>query len=379
MKRIFVLLVILTVFGLSGCAMDMAPTKDYENSDDWEDVEDDIPSYDKGFDPSDEAGGEILANNDTPALENRKIIYEADLNMISTDPEALYQNIVSKLEEYNAYFESEDINEQKYSITIRVLSDNLMDFVNEIKGQGEVLSYSKSSRDVTNEYSRFEAEYQALQTQYDLIYGLLQDATELNDIYNLSNKLAELETDLNQIGLMLTTYDSLVDYSTINLEIVKIENLESLMDVSIKPIVSRESYDTNSIAVNVRNTSSNTATFYIVVKQNGEEVTSISKVLISEQEETVLFTDLDSDTQYKFEVYATEEDHLTSAASVIKITTERTYGSTLSNTFTGSINSLVTIFQWLLIAFLAIIPYAVILSVIAVPTWLLYKKYGIEK
>ena len=379
MKKFIVVGMLLLTVLLSGCAQDameeeLSDEEFIDENSGWELSDEGIPTYDSEFEVDEEHGGDVLASNDTPALETRKIIYTANLSMVATDPEAIYQDIVSKLPTYDAYFEAENINAERYTITIRVLSANLMDFVNDIKGQGEVIVYSKSSQDVTNEYSRFEAEYTAKQTEYDRIFELLEAATELSDIYSLSNKLADLEADLNEIGLHLTTYDSLVDYSTINLTITKIENLESLMETSTKPGLTFENSDETSISIIVSNHSENSSTFYIVVKQNGEEITTLTKELVSEAKEELLFENLDPDTEYKFEVYSTEDNRLTSNPQTMTITTDATYGSTLSNVFTSSVDSLVTLFQWLLIIVLALVPYLVVFSAVFVPGFIIYKK-----
>ena len=72
---------------------------------------------------------------------------------------------------------------------------------------------------MTNQYSTFEARKLALETQHTRILELLADAVDLDTILQLEEARFEIESELNYIGQQLATYDSLIDFSTLDLRI----------------------------------------------------------------------------------------------------------------------------------------------------------------
>merc|ERR1711879_235378 len=119
-------------------------------------------------------GGNVLQAVDTPALENRKIIYEADLSVLTLDIDETYSSVLDVVGEYPAYIESEWVNEKKVTLKIRVESSEFDSMILELKEEGEeLLQYNKTSEDITNQYSTFEARLDALNAQHTRIIELI--------------------------------------------------------------------------------------------------------------------------------------------------------------------------------------------------------------
>ena len=323
---------------------------------------------------NDSSGGEISDFSDNPVLANRKIIYIANLRVLADDPNAVYDLIINKLVIYDAYIEEEVITETRYEITIRVLSANMMDFINDIKDNGELVSYSKTSQDITNAYSTFEARKLALETQHVRILELIEIAIDLDDILTLEAERIDIESELNEIGLKLTNYDSLVDYSTINLVMVKTENVIELLPRSDKPYLQVEDYDTSSISVKVFNRSENTASITLVVKENGVLVESFEQDAYGISYLEFELTNLDADTSYTFEIYSQEDDHSVSLSNLSTITTNKTYFIKVADVFVISYNTLVSVGSFLGLAVTALAPFAVVGSVLYFPSRVVYLK-----
>jgi len=375
MKKIALGFVVVLIFILSGCAMS-DDVSDYKLNEEvyGNSANDGKPTVDPTIFGEDASGGNIADFSDNPVLANRKIIYIANLAILADDLDDVYDGIVGKLVVYNAYIEEEEITENRYELTIRVLSVNMMDFVNDIKDRGELVSYSKTSEDITNSYSTFEARKTALETQHARILELIEVAVDLNDILTLEAERVELETELNEIGLQLATFDSLVDYSTINVIMVKTEDVIELLPRTDKPYLTVEEYDTNSISVKVFNTSENTATVYLLVKENGVLVESFDQSAYGISYLEFTLDDLDPDTSYSFEIYAEEDDHSVSLTNLSTITTNKTFFIKVGDVFVVSFNALVSIASFLGLAVTAIAPFAVVGGILYFPTRYLYIK-----
>jgi hypothetical protein len=375
MKKIALGFVVVLIFILSGCAMS-DDVSDYKLNEEiyGNSGNDGTPTVDPTIFDEDASGGNIADFSDNPVLANRKIIYIANLAILADDLDDVYDGIVGKLVVYSAYIEEEEITENRYELTIRVLSVNMMDFVNDIKDRGELVSYSKTSEDITNSYSTFEARKAALETQHARILELIEIAVDLNDILTLEAERVELETELNEIGLQLATFDSLVDYSTINLIMVKTEDVIELLPRTDKPYLSVEEYDTNSISVKVFNTSESTATVYLLVKDNGVLVETFEQSAYGISYLEFTLEDLDPDTSYSFEIYAEEDDHSVSLTNLSTITTNKTFFIKVADVFVISFNALVSIASFLGLAVTAIAPFAVVGGILYFPTRYLYIK-----
>lgn len=376
MKKVNLFILLLFVFGLSSCgAADEAwyETDDYKagpagaDGIDGSDGSDGVPDYSTDFDDF-ETGGNVLQAVDTPALENRKIIYEADLSVLTLDIDETYSSVLDVVGEYPAYIESEWVNEKKVTLKIRVESSEFDSMILELKEEGEeLLQYNKTSEDITNQYSTFEARLDALNAQHTRIIELIEVATELEDILALENQRAELEAELNAIGQTLANYDSLVDFSTINMSINLISDLSSLLPTSYTPTFSVEEVFKDQIVLNVRNRGDNDATLYINVKDNGEIIQQYEREVNGESENEFVLGDLDSGTKYKIEVSSLEENSLTSDVYTSYVTTESTFGSIMVNTFTTSFSALGTITRGLLLVVVGAIPFVVVIGIIGYP------------
>ena len=63
----------------------------------------------------------------------------------------------------------------------------------------------------------------ALNTEYTRLLELLEQAKSLNEILEIENRLTEVRYELQRIESQLRTYDNLVDYATITLNISEVE------------------------------------------------------------------------------------------------------------------------------------------------------------
>ncbi len=370
MKRILRLLFVL-VFAvmLSSCSSSsdgVYPTDDYYDS--GENGEQETPDYDPG-DKDLSNGGEIL-QAETPTLPERKIIYEAEISLLSEDIEASYTEVTNTLDSYTAYVEAENITNKQIDVVIRVLSSEFDDLVNDLKSSGELLNYTKTSEDITNAYSTYEARLEALETQHDRLVVLMDQATDLDDILTLEEQLIEIEAELNTLGQKLATYDSLVDYSTITLSIDYIYNLQSLLPETDRPNVTIVDQTTDTVVLDVYNKSERDVTLYVNVLDNGEVIQQYERQALGESTERFNIGDLDSGTRYHFVVSALQSESLRSDEHVVSTETLPTFGSRVSNTFDASLASMIMLGKGLVLVATALVPYLVVGAVIFVPLYI---------
>lgn len=181
-------------------------------------------SADSNFAP--DLGAEVdesssIVNNDL----DRKIIYTVTMRLTAKDVASVKTDITSKSNALGGYVES---NNESYedgkctyaTITYRIPTDKLDEFVASIEGHGGVDSKKVSTTDITTSYVNSEAKKNSLLERKQLLEEMLnEDGISTSDRLSIINEISEVNTQIQEIELLLKGYDSDVDYSTINLTI----------------------------------------------------------------------------------------------------------------------------------------------------------------
>ena len=235
------------VFGLSGLLMAAAllagcggsSSEKYESS-----ASADTGNY---YEYSDDvyATTEEMAVEEAPAEENtaaeagevqdnRKLIKNVDMNVETEDFEKLIANVESKINTLGGYAENKKIGGRSYnseagnryaSITARIPSDRLEEFVSAVAKQSNVTSKNESVNDVTLQYVDMEAHRDSLRTEQERLNELLAQAEDLETIIALEERLTEVRYQLESYESQLRSMDNQVDYSTVYLYISEVERL----------------------------------------------------------------------------------------------------------------------------------------------------------
>ncbi len=381
-KRILLGILLLLAFVLTGCSAnkDSIEPGDYYGGDYSSEDTNPVapaPSVDDttGADGAAGAGGDVDQASDIPALLNRKIIYTASLGMSSLTPVDIYNDVISNLDTYGAYIESETITATKYIVKIRVLSDNFNDFIDDIKQTGEVISYSKTSQDITNAYSTFESRKLALETQQARIIELIEIAEDLTDILTLEEARADIESELNQIGASLANFDSLVDYSTINLTIFETTEEVVILPQTTRPTAYIITTTKETSELEITNQSEFAAIIYVDLLENGEFVRQYEGEAFPDGKAIFEISELESNTEYSFKITAISANERESNVVTKNILTESTFFNKVGNIFVGSFNVLVNVFEFIGLAIVAVAPFIFAFAIVFIPLRILYTKF----
>ncbi len=376
-RRVLLLMVLSLVFFMAGCGSDeasMDAAGEYYG-DDYSDVNSDPEPPAPVVDEGELNGGDVVQTAEVPALEDRKIIYEADLEMQSPDPVTVYNSILEELDTYTAYVETANNTLNKYQLEIRVLSDNFTDFVEAIKTHGDLVSYSKTSTDITNTYSTYEIRLAALQARHDRILLLIAEATDLDVIFELEDERYDIEVELNQIGSALGNYDSLIDFSTVNVTINKTYEQEVILPKTEQPYIYISETTKYTTKVEVSNNSTESVNVYLDLLVNGEFVRQYEGEAFEDGTAVFEIDELDSNTDYQIRVTTIAAEHRESNVVRDVFTTEATFINKVGNVFTGSFEVLVVILEYIGLIIVAILPFAVAFAIVFIPGRILYVKY----
>ena len=249
MKRIgFIALAVamMAVMLLSGCASseDRADTVEYYSEAEYGQA----PAYDdEGSNKAEETlDGESGGAGDTIDYDNsvlqpgvnRKIVYYGTVSAQTTNYEEDYNAILAKVEALGGYVQNvsssgtkpEDWQDSgRYAeMTLRVPSEYFSEFMNYLGSLGETLSTSMRGDDISLQYYNTTQQLETLRTREERLQELLTQAATMEDIIELEEALSRVSDEIQSLETDLRTYDSLIDFSTVNIYLQEVNVIDKV-------------------------------------------------------------------------------------------------------------------------------------------------------
>lgn len=162
----------------------------------------------------------------------RKLIRTFDMTIETREFDGVLEGIKSRVKELGGYIESASLDSgseyysryNRYSdLMIRVPSEKLDQFVENVKDSANVTYVSEYTDDITLKYVDTESRKLALETERDRLLELLEKAETVEDIITIESRLSEVRYELESYTSQLRTYDNQIDYSTVNLSIHEVD------------------------------------------------------------------------------------------------------------------------------------------------------------
>ena len=176
--------------------------------------------------------GSFTADSSTQAVStNRKLIRRVSLEVETEAYDELFANVQQMISQCGGYVESMDANtrygstSRRATLVIRVPADQLDHFAEDVAAASNVVYRSESTSDVTLNYVDLESRKAALQVEQERLMALLEQSGSLTEILEIETRLTEVRYELESIGSQLRTYDNLVDYATVTLNISEVKVL----------------------------------------------------------------------------------------------------------------------------------------------------------
>ena len=194
------------------------------------------------------SGSQADAVNDSGAVSekqkvdnNRKLIKTVNLDVETKEFDSLIDTLDTQVDMYNGYVESMNTwNGSRYNTygqyydsytarnatyTIRIPRENLDAFLESFSPLCNVKNKSESVEDITLSYVDLESHKKALETEEQTFLELMEQATEMEDILIIEDKLTDIRYQLQSMESQLRTYDNKVTYSTVYISIEEVKEL----------------------------------------------------------------------------------------------------------------------------------------------------------
>ena len=164
-----------------------------------------------------------LTDTGSDAVSDRKLITTADLSLDVTDFDAATGEIERQVTALGGYLSSSSKGGSAESASrwaeyhARIPAERLSEFLDSAGGTGTVVSQTQGTTDVTSDYVDNEARLASLRTQEQRLLELMAQASELEDLILLEDKLTEVRYEIESITGQQKLYDNQVAYATVTL------------------------------------------------------------------------------------------------------------------------------------------------------------------
>jgi len=165
-------------------------------------------------------------------LAGRKIIKTVNVVAETKSFDSALASIESQVDSLGGYIQSSNVYgnslENKHSgyrrasYTLRIPAEHLDYFMSTVGDLLNITSSKTGVNDITDTYVDIEARLTALKTEEARLLELLSQGKNLSDIITVEERLSNVRYEIESYTARLRGYDTLVAFSTVNLEISEV-------------------------------------------------------------------------------------------------------------------------------------------------------------
>ena len=152
----------------------------------------------------------------------RKITYNIYASIQVKDVNFAIEEISGKLENLKGYIVESSVNKYENGssghVTLKIPSEKLNDFKNDLPKIGKVMNQNMNANDITNQYYDSEARLRSYKAQEERYLELLNDAKTVEEILNIESHLSNVRVKIEQLQGQLKLWDHEVAYSTAQID-----------------------------------------------------------------------------------------------------------------------------------------------------------------
>lgn len=160
------------------------------------------------------ASGSPIISEGAP---ERKIIYTVKTTLYEKNITASANNIKALMQDED-FLESETREDSRIYLKLRIKTSRLNEFVSALRDNYDVTSFKLTSEDVSFNYQDLTNRKATYQKEYTRLQALLETAS-FEQILEINRRLSELERLIEELETNLLVYDSLIEFSTVEVYI----------------------------------------------------------------------------------------------------------------------------------------------------------------
>ena len=165
-----------------------------------------------------------------PARREAKLIYTAELELETTAFDDALAALDDLVAESKGYYEDRSIRQGGHSyrygsFTIRVPAAAYDDFCRQAGEVCHLLYANSSAQDISDSYYDTDSRLQSARAKLARLQELLAKAENMQDIITIESAISDTQWQIDNLSGTLRDYDSLVDYSTVRIDLREVYQL----------------------------------------------------------------------------------------------------------------------------------------------------------
>lgn len=172
-----------------------------------------------------DGGSSELGNNNVVVETTRKIYYTVNISLDCENVNNTIDIINSKVQELNGYMSNSTLEDDYGFVVFRVKTEKLDVFLDYLDSTftSSITRKSISSTDITTSYNKAQARLEVLNASRLAYLEALKKATTMADIIAINTRIEEIDSEILELDYELSSYDNLIDYSTIKVSLNMVE------------------------------------------------------------------------------------------------------------------------------------------------------------
>lgn len=165
-----------------------------------------------------------------------KMIYTARLTLETVEFDKTVAGLEGLVTDCGGYVESSSLDGGTYRwgyYTVRIPREKFQDFCDRAGALCQLNSKSVERQNVSEQYYDTESRLTTQRTKLERLQTLLSQATQMEDIITLESAIADTELTIERLTGTLRNYDSLVDYSTVDITLHEVSQLSGTVAAPI--------------------------------------------------------------------------------------------------------------------------------------------------
>lgn len=165
-----------------------------------------------------------------PARREAKLIYTAELELETTAFDDAIAALDDLVAESKGYYEDRSIRQGGYrygSFTVRVPAAEYDDFCRQAGELCHLLYANSSAQDISDSYYDTDSRLQSARAKLARLQELLAKAENMQDIITIESAISDTQWEIDNLAGTLRDYDSLVDYSTVRIDLREVYQLSN--------------------------------------------------------------------------------------------------------------------------------------------------------
>lgn len=109
-------------------------------------------------------------------------------------------------------------------LTLKIPADKLAGLRYSLSSWGKILDQHMVANDITNQYYDSQVRLQTLETEEKRYLEILNQAKTVEDVLKVENALGNIRQQIEQLKGQLKLWNNIVEYSTVNLQLVTLQS-----------------------------------------------------------------------------------------------------------------------------------------------------------